>query len=335
MEKSKLLPRDSFFDNYRAILIFMVVICHLISPLARFFSIKFIYRYCYIFHMPAMLFVSGYFFKSSVKDGKLVKDKIFNFTLLYVVFQIIFTFINEGKFSLYQSQSGLWYIQVLIIYSLIVPILDRLNPKFCIPLTFALGLVIGEDNTAGHVASLSRAVVFLPFFMVGYYLSSDWVENFKEKKNILIGIIATAATGALYYFAFDITPWMLNMSSGKASYASMRMSFLEGVAYRSIWYVAAFLLILVFALVSPKRNTIFSGVGKRTLSVFLLHLPLCVLLRKIEFYQYFKNMNEVLVVCAFIAITAAVCFIAGSKWIYWPFEKLMGINFKGIIKEKN
>lgn len=286
MEKSKLLPRDNFFDNYRAILIFMVVICHLISPLAQFFSIKFLYRYCYIFHMPAMLFISGYFFKSNVKDGKLVKNKIFNFTMLYVVFQIIFTLINKSKFSLYQSQFGLWYIQVLIIYSLIVPILDRLNPKFCIPLTFALGLIVGEDNTAGHVASLSRAVVFLPFFMVGYYLSAEQVERFKEKKNILFGVFA------------------------------------------------AFLLILVFALVSPRRNTVFSGVGKRTLSVFLLHLPFCVLLRNTDFYKHFKDMNEMLVVCIFIAITAAVCFVAGSKWVYWPFEKLMGLKFKAIIKEE-
>lgn len=334
MEKSKLLPRDNFFDNYRAILIFMVVICHLISPLAQFFSIKFLYRYCYIFHMPAMLFISGYFFKSSVKDGKLVKNKIFNFTMLYVVFQIIFTLINKSKFSLYQSQFGLWYIQVLIIYSLIVPILDRLNPKFCIPLTFALGLIVGEDNTAGHVASLSRAVVFLPFFMVGYYLSAEQVERFKEKKNILFGVFAAVATGAAYYFAFEITPWMLNMSSGKASFTAMKMSFLEGVAYRSIWYVAAFLLILVFALVSPRRNTVFSGVGKRTLSVFLLHLPFCVLLRNTDFYKHFKDMNEMLVVCIFIAITAAVCFVAGSKWVYWPFEKLMGLKFKAIIKEE-
>ena len=333
MPTPNLVKRDSFFDNFRAILIFLVVFCHLVSPLAKFFSIKFIYRLCYIFHMPAMLFISGFFFKSSVKDGKLVKDKIFNHALLYLVFQVIFTITNGAKFSLYQSQFGLWYIQVLIIYCLIVPILDRLNPTICIALCFLAGLGIGVDRTAGHIASLSRAVVFLPFFMIGYYLDNDVVERFKAKKHIIVGILAFAALAALYYVSFDALPKMLDMSSGKASYAAMRIPALKGMAFRAFWYVAALAFIVECAMLTPKRHTFFSYIGKNSLSVFIIHLPLCIVLRSTGFYDLFAEKGELFVIAAFVLISAAVCFIAGSKPFFWPFKKLMGIDFKFLLKK--
>lgn len=142
------VTRDYLFDNYRFILIFLVVFAHFVSPLSKIYEIKYLYRLIYIFHMPAMLFISGYFSKSSIKDGKLVKNKIFNYVLLYAIFQFIYTLINKGRFSIYQSQMGLWYIQVIIIYTLLLPILVRIKNKICIVLTFVLGLLVGLDNSA-------------------------------------------------------------------------------------------------------------------------------------------------------------------------------------------
>ena len=109
---NKIKERDYFFDNLRFIFILLVVVAHFISPLSNIYTIKFLYRYIYIFHMPGMIFISGYFAKSSVKDGKLIKNKVFNFIMLYIIFQIIFTLINSGKFSIYHAQSGLWYLQI-------------------------------------------------------------------------------------------------------------------------------------------------------------------------------------------------------------------------------
>ena len=334
MGNTKLLQRDSFFDNFRAILIFLVVLCHLISPLAKYFSIKFIYRFCYIFHMPAMLFISGYFFKSSVKDGKLVKDKIFNNILLYIIFQIIFTEINGDKFSFYQSQSGLWYIQVLIIYALLVPVLDRLKPSFCLVLCFVAGLIIGIDRSAGHAASLSRLLVFSPFFMIGYYMDNNFLEKFKEKKKIIFGILGLVVCAAIYYIYFYDLPKILDMSAAKASYFKMGYRSSEGMIWRVQWYIAAFVLIAVFACLTPKCHTFFSFIGKNSLSVFILHLPLCVLLKEIDFYKFFLNRSWMLVLPVFVLIAVAVCFAAASKPFFWPFKKIMGLKLDCIKKKE-
>ena len=56
--------RDYFFDNLRFILILLVVVAHMISPLSKIHFITVLYRYIYFFHMPGMIFISGYFSKS-------------------------------------------------------------------------------------------------------------------------------------------------------------------------------------------------------------------------------------------------------------------------------
>ncbi len=56
--------RDSYFDNARFILIFLVVFGHLIQSYvdANTF-VATLYKFIYAFHMPAFILISGYFAK--------------------------------------------------------------------------------------------------------------------------------------------------------------------------------------------------------------------------------------------------------------------------------
>lgn len=66
--------RDYFFDNARAILIFLVVLGHLLQPYTS--EDKFLqalYLLIYSFHMPTFLFISGYFAKNLDKPNYLEK----------------------------------------------------------------------------------------------------------------------------------------------------------------------------------------------------------------------------------------------------------------------
>ena len=78
--------RDYFFDNARAILIFLVVLGHLLQPYTS--EDKFLqalYLLIYSFHMPTFLFISGYFAKNLDKPNYL--EKIAKKLLLpYVIF---------------------------------------------------------------------------------------------------------------------------------------------------------------------------------------------------------------------------------------------------------
>ena len=331
---TKTKERDCFFDNLKAIFIFLVVLGHFIGPLGKIYGIKFLYRYIYLFHMPGMILISGYFFKKSVENGKLIKNKVFNYMLIYIIFQVIYTVINESKFSLYQAQMGLWYIQLLIIYNFLIPVISRIKAKYCLILCLLLGLIVGLDNSAGHVASLSRALVFLPFFMIGFYLKRQHLEKLFEKKYICIGIIMLIIIGIILFLNINNWTQLLNISSGKLSYKAMKLDYAYGIIYRLVWYVVAMLALISIIAITPKKKCWFTYIGMKTLQIFLLHLIICVLLRKTDIYKIICNYNDYLVIFISIISSALITYITSLKIFSYPFDYLMKIKFRWLLKEE-
>lgn len=88
--------RIHFFDNLKGILIFLVVfghyalLVHAASP-----AMGGVYEYIYLFHMPLFVFVSGFFAKSIVKNGRLRVEKIFSIVALAMLFQLALISIEQ------------------------------------------------------------------------------------------------------------------------------------------------------------------------------------------------------------------------------------------------
>jgi len=61
--------RDYFFDNLKAVLIFLVVLGHFLLPIHGESVLVVVKRLIYVFHMPLFVFVSGYFAKKIYKNG--------------------------------------------------------------------------------------------------------------------------------------------------------------------------------------------------------------------------------------------------------------------------
>lgn len=103
--------RDYFFDNARAILIFLVVLGHMIQPYTS--ESKYIlalYLVIYSFHMPTFLFISGYFAKHLDKPNYLenVAKNCLHLTLFLCIFSIYY-FIT-GKVMPYKWIHSILYL---------------------------------------------------------------------------------------------------------------------------------------------------------------------------------------------------------------------------------
>ena len=66
--------RDYFFDNLKAVLIFLVVLGHFLLPIHGESVLVVVKRLIYVFHMPLFVFVSGYFAKK-IKTGSIILKK--------------------------------------------------------------------------------------------------------------------------------------------------------------------------------------------------------------------------------------------------------------------
>ncbi len=330
------IQRDYLFDNLKFILIILVVVGHLMTSLRDVYVIKCLYILIYFFHMPAMIFISGYFAKKSIVDGKLVKNKIFNYILIYAVFQFILMIIGEGEFSIYCAKIGLWYLQLLIAYQLIMPVITRVKPKYLIAISILLCLLVGFDDYAKHTASLSRILVFLPIYLIGYYVTNDHIKKIRENKIFKILAIILFMIVGLFIFKYMTTfHFKYDMLYGKDSYDSMGVSNLLGVFIRSSWLFISILLILGLITLVPNKKTFYSKFGSRTLQVYLLHLILIILLRQNNIFKMLLEYNDFYVIIGSVIGGILITFILSLKVFSYPFDFLMNLKFDKFLVDKD
>ena len=169
--------RDYFFDNLKAVLIFLVVLGHFLLPIHGDNPLVVVKRLIYIFHMPLFVFVSGYFAKKIYKNGQYNFKKILYLIKAYVLFviaiQIVYAICGFEDFVEinFFSQSGApWYLFAMIVWYLTIPLIRRCRPLPVISVNIGLALVAGYFKNVGDFLCLSRILVFGPFFYIGYYM---------------------------------------------------------------------------------------------------------------------------------------------------------------------
>ena len=136
--------RDYFFDNYKALLIVLVVVGHFIEPCYDnnvFLSgLKWM---IFSFHMPAFIFISGYFSKREISFGKLVQKLVIPYFVYELIYYFLYVFIIHKETGLYfaRPKFSLWYIMALFFWRLVTPYLKKIPGHIFIAVT--AGLLVG------------------------------------------------------------------------------------------------------------------------------------------------------------------------------------------------
>ena len=112
-----------FYDNAKFVLIFLVVLAHFLSPLTDLYpQCRVLWNVINTFHMPAFIFISGFFAKSYISADRTIKvQRTATYILLYLVSQIAvsafewFVLHKSFPFSLVNARSSLWFFQCLIL----------------------------------------------------------------------------------------------------------------------------------------------------------------------------------------------------------------------------
>ena len=268
--------RIFYFDNAKFILIFLVVLGHVISPLKENDTMLLsLYSAIFLFHMPAFIFISGYFSKGYNKKGYLLKitKKIL---LPYFIFQIIYSIFYywNGQsanlhFNLFQPHWTLWFLLSLFCWNLLLYLFAKLKWTGLV-IAIILGITIGYLDQIGSFLSLSRTFVFFPYFLLGYLLEAKHLTFIKKiKHSSLIGTAVLLITMLLFglFFPKDAMDWLL----GDTSYASMgTLEAIDGLK-RLVQYGLTAIVILGFMAIVPSKGFTFTVIGRRTLYIYLLH----------------------------------------------------------------
>ena len=189
-----------------------------------------------------------------------------------------------------------WYLLCMALWHILMPYCAKVKPLPMIFISVIISLLIGLDAGAGNFLSLSRCIVFFPFFLAGYYFDSKWLNHITLKLKTLSAIILGFAFIATFIF-HDAFGRYSSTLYGATSYSEIP----SGIMLRFVWYIVSSVLVCALLCVIPKRRFAFTYIGQRTLAIYVLHRPIRDIFEALGLYRYLSTDLHVLFACVIIS----------------------------------
>lgn len=284
--------RNYRFDNIKFILITLVVLGHLLEFFKDSAIANALYRVIYLFHIPAFVFISGYFAKFDPK--KILRSFIFPYLILQTVYLAFHSLIilEEETFTLQYTKPYwiLWYLMAMCFYYLLIPFFQ--TKDFCRQIltllaTIIVSLLIGYDSSIGYNMTLSRFFVFLPYFLMGLYFRTNHNAIMKKwQKSTLLPILTyTAAFIGAAYSVFYILNTKLSSFVLYGSLHYAKLNYGPSVRLLLLFFAICWIIVL-FHSIPNKKIPIISTLGKHTFLIYVLHGFILELIEK-HFFIFF------------------------------------------------
>lgn len=313
-----------FIDNIKVILIFLVVFGHLIERYIETSNLLMsIYMFIYIFHMPLFIYISGYLSKNIYKSKKIFfKDLLIHYVLLNIVWYILaYLYTGEVNLPLIYPGWTLWFLLSLFFWRISLRYIIKI--KYILPISFILGILIGFIPN-GSILSFSRTIVFLPFFLLGYYTDIEKIKYIFNKVNIWIAILGIVIFMIISFFIANTGSLDYRFLYGSHSYRELGINIYIGIIYRLILYISSILLSLFISYIIPKSKTFFTHIGKSTMYVYVFHTYTVLMI----FYLIPLWNKNALTATLVLISPLLVTYILSRKF----FEKAYNIIFNPICK---
>lgn len=267
--------RDALFDNARAVLIFLVVLGHLLADRKSDATyMKDIYYIIYMFHMPAFMFITGYFSKN-VEKGR--DNAVKSFLIPYLVFNTLFELMDLymlgqlntffDVYSLTNPRWGMWFMLVCFFYKLLAK--DFSKVRFTVLISFIAGLGLPLLPGLNTNFAIGRVFGFLFFFVAGLKCRSEWIAKLRR---IPAWVGALVFAGCAVFAAYAGRTKLIRTET-----LFVRISYNEGAEFgemkmRLFFYIAATVMTLAFIVLMTGKKCFLTQIGQNTLTVYALHL---------------------------------------------------------------
>ena len=325
-------PYSYLIDNIKAILIFLVVFNHLIAfALVKNDEIaRHVWYAITIFHMPAFIFVSGYLSKNHQDQLKNFQHLMIPYILGYTLTWAATVWASGGMdYDLLRpSGTAMWYVLALFVYRCTIEALGKF--RFAVPLTILLALWAGTRPEVSTYLSVSRIIVFTPFFIAGYLWSSDttkWVRGFHGKLILLVLSIGMLVVIPVYMINQKIPVDLLRENH---TYLMSGVSVQTGLILRMLMYLTSFTVIITLFALLPDRKLITTFIGRNTMSVYFLHYPLLIVFNGLRLLRIPQIMN--LPGCLLLSLVLVL--LLGCPPVHWLYSFFMYIVSRIFFKKR-
>ncbi len=300
--------RSFYWDNIKGFLMLLTVFAHILLPFQSNAVINGIFDYIYMFHMPAFVFLSGYFGKSEKSRSF---EAVIRLAFLYFIFNSVMGFVF-GFDSLLEPMYSYWYLIALIVWRLTAHHFAKFKD-----ITLILGVIAvfaGFFPSVDNSFAIARIIGFYPFYMAGYMLSAEKGNAAAEGK------YSFRFLKGLLWLAGVITAAVLARSIFRYTDASLQMfGYAEplDVFGRIVLFGIAAMAVKTLRQLAPNRKIqLISMFGRNSLWIFLLHRPVTLVISNM-----LENCSSTAVIAVSFAAALIICVLFGNNYIAKPLNR--------------
>jgi fucose 4-O-acetylase-like acetyltransferase len=325
----------------KALLIFCVLLGHFADYYTEVSGpLRMLFFFIYTFHMPLFIFISGLFIKSAINGERFQLEKVASFLLLYGIMKIMMFVMNRFLFGnadypldFTSEDSVPWYLFAMAGWMCIVYLLKPIKPTYVLGFSILIGLLVGYDNDVNDTYVASRILVFLPFFLLGYYMDfkklGALLQNHYVKRYALGFLIVFAL---ILIFGLDFVYKYRPFLSGRNSYADAGQPLL-GPFYRLFFYGVTLVTSIAIMSIMPNRKTIFSYIGERTLQIYFFHRFFLWVYHYFEINNWLEKWLPHFWLVLYMLLAIPLTLFLSWKPIGLPLKPILGIRFDKLLRK--
>lgn len=330
--------RIYFYDNVKFLAIVLVVIGHIIDPLAMKDSNPLdqnLFLTIYSIHMPLFIFISGLFYKKMDKSSKFPAQKVIAFILIgiairsYVALESIFLGTKPDFSILDTNDSFAWFMFAIAAFYALMWVFRNYNTKFVLLIAVLISCMAGYDSFIGDKFALMRIVNFFPFFVVGYMISPQVLLNFLSKKYVkIVGAVIVAATLAVFFGFHNLYDILRPMFTARNSYESLDSLYNYGFLIRLVCFaVSALFGLSVMSLVPKNKIPAISFAGTKTLQIYFWHKLFVIAINHFNLFGIMSSyVGSTVATVLLLIIAVAITFICTLPIFSFPVKQLLAFG---------
>ena len=267
----KAKQRNEHLDVAKGVLIIIVVMGHLVE---HFQAADTYYRSWYsalsLFGIPAFTLLSGMLAGPLLKDGdyrKLVSRLLLPLICLQPIYLALIQLIQGGAVHhLLDPQWMLWFLLSLCCWRMMMPLFVRIPAAM--PVAVGIALAAGYAAYIGPDLSLSRTVYFFPFFLGGYLWRQKILDLVARARLLWALLFVGLIVGVVFCTYRGLAPTVFFGSQG---YDLTTVWSAYPALGRLGLMLASGLAVVSFIAIMPRKSRWLARIGRRTLTIFVLH----------------------------------------------------------------
>lgn len=265
------------WDNIKFLLIVFVVMGHVsASMMKQSAALRSIYIFIYSFHMPLFLFING-LFQKPVKALKPQLHKIAAFVSIGMLLKVLYHILDRlaGKqveFSLTRLSGAYWYMFALAAYIFLAYVFKNWKPYYIMAACLAGGIFSGYADFLGDAFSLSRIVVFSPFYFAGFYLEPALVT--RRLENIKWKWVCGAFLVMWLLLCFQYEQFLYqyrNLLTARFPFSQVKLTGCGPLNRMECYFITCLLCLCIICLIPDGKLPVISRLGGRTFQVYFWH----------------------------------------------------------------